>query len=293
LRFVPDSSAIDSEGIIYLLSADKNVIFRYDVKNKKYLSNLTPKYHATLLVFSKTLGRLYVSSKERIITYFSSKNPLTEMDYATVPGDIRAMAGRKSTLVVQRGSEYGDAHLIVFDKKGKVFQSDPIIFGLYASRGLVTDETESEIFYADVGISPPDIHKLVYKGTRLYEDMESPYHGDFALSHTLAAGNGLLAVGSGLMFSAKDLSYAGAIPPFDGAIWTNEIRVLAKQEDGEISVKLLDERYFVKNTKVFFGSYAGIFKYQDKIFIAYINSDQFFTVDEVVGFLNFLNFGGS
>lgn len=119
-------------------------------------------------------------------------------------------------LMGQTGGQWVNPAFTVIDgRTGVVVQTVSAFVSMYGTTKGVLSAVNQKIFFLSEGLSPADIHATALDpGTgAVGTTVDSPYHGDWAMSNPLwlSADEGLLFTGSGTYFRASDLNYAGTL----------------------------------------------------------------------------------
>lgn len=149
-----------------------------------------------------------------------------------------------------------------------------------SSRSAIYSTVNSAVYFLDSGVSPTDVNRVPIdqvSGT-LGAELDSPYHGDYALPNPirLLPDESGVVVGSGLVFAAADLSYrtslglafqdiaflGGRIYVIDAVGATTQLRVLSAGFD------LLSADYYTGEPCRLF-AYAGELVLVTKVGSAY------------------------
>lgn len=106
LAYTIDDSAIDSDGVLYLLSKSFASVFRWDVENQEYLDTIALPEAADLIAYSRELNRLYLYAPSRKVYRIDLTGvSLTANHHATAPVNIAKMIPLGSDLMIlQNGS---------------------------------------------------------------------------------------------------------------------------------------------------------------------------------------------
>lgn len=122
LAYEIDDTAIDSDGILYLLSKAHSSLFRWDTENQTYLDTIALPESCALVVYSPKLDRLYLSTAGRKIYRIdlSDTNPIAEHHFNT-PQTINKMIPMGDDLMVLRNGSWEDQW--IHDKDGALLKT--------------------------------------------------------------------------------------------------------------------------------------------------------------------------
>jgi hypothetical protein len=133
-----------------------------------------------------------------------------------------------------------------------------------AARSLAFSPANSRVYYLDSGVSPTDVHmEAIDQATGTFgADVDSPYHGDFALPNPLRLlpdESGVL-VGSGIVFDAADLAYRTSLGlSFVDAAFLGDRIYLLDQAGDQAQLRVLDSSFDILAAEYFPGQPRRLF----------------------------------
>jgi hypothetical protein len=231
---IPVFSDMDRKGVLYFLVSGRSKIFRYSVREGKYLPPLMTTEVPITIGVSPEGDRVYVAYAERRITFFEMAKGLEEKPFTIASlaktnswDDDDARKFEKSQigqLFVLNGTVaviptgYNWMNWAFYSKAGKrVSQTgwkSPVVAIApdFAGKGLyqITGWSPQTLEYTPFRIAPNSYR----------DEMRWPYHGDFETSGPIAVSPLHIAIGSGYIVDTKKMEVVKKIgEKFDRATW--------------------------------------------------------------------------
>jgi hypothetical protein len=269
--FVPLSTVIDTNGVAYLLDADNQKIYRYNVQSKRMLGALPTSYRPKKLVYAAQLNRLFVANDEGRVTFYdlTLANP-KENGLVVVAGGLSDIIAVNYHLLVIPARGSGWVHYYTYDKSGRLVHEKD--WSYPASHYAALEETGSVYYISN--FSPADLHRLVIRNGQMITDGDSPYHGDYRLGGPIVPSTSLVAIGSGLVFESVSMKFVGSLPHgFDAGVWIDGHLLTASTKGGGFDLKFWNSNWFEQQTKRFEGALVTLLKFKGKAVLIYVGND--------------------
>ena len=210
-------SLVAKDGILHFVSKADETVYRWDSAVESFLAS----WHVGTAVpsASRMTSAAYVPAHDRF--YFGYDNGAitavspglgTEQAFATVPLSVTGLADAGNFVMAQDASGAWATHY-VFAADGALRSSAE---WNRHSRAYAFNAPERRVYFFRDGTSPNDLHYEEIDqttGARLSAG-ETPYHGAYGIEPPIVvspAGD-LILIGSGNLFNAGALTWAGAIP---------------------------------------------------------------------------------
>ncbi len=270
--YLPENTVMDKAGIVYLLNAERSLIYRWYQKLGIHLNpipvgrqQLFEPATPNVMAYSAEHDRLYLGYPDGSVTYIYLKMPTVEHAFATVPGNVRGVASVGNFVLVQDPSGAWDTHYI-FDQDGNLKDSKE--WNEYSRVYAWNDELDRVYFFRD-GSSPNDLH---------YEDIdqvtglivgsgETPYHGDYAIIPPIRVSHDgtQVLLGSGDVYDAQDLTIIGRINDgFKDALYTASGGTITLTEElGQTRLVRRSAEGVVLETRLFDGAPDTLHVFED------------------------------
>ena len=239
-NYVPQSMALDDNGILYLFSPENRRVYRRDantgdhlnpyiVGNDKWLESETP----SSMVLHRGHNRLYLSYDNGDINYIDLAAGDDEARLATAPGRVGGMADVGNFLLVQDDTGAWNSHHI-YDQSGGLRDSQE--WNRY-SRVYEWNDTLNRVYFFRDRTSPNDLHyeEIDQSTGEIVAEGETPYHGGYSMRPPIRVSldDSMVLLGGGDIFDANDLAWLGAIPgPFLDARWDASGGIVTLDESG-------------------------------------------------------------
>ena len=270
-EFIPNTTLIDDNGIVYLLSTDNNRIFRWSAVSKRFINpihvgstDVPSSASPTLMAYSSAHQRLYLGYPGGAISYIDLTGRLVERPFTSLPLTPGGLAAVGQFVLAQDDSGAWKSHYI-FDVNGIL--TDSVDWNYY-SRVYTWNDVNNRVYFFRDGTGPNDLHYEEINqtsGTITAED-ETPYHGDYVIAPPIriSQDGSKVLLGSGDIYDANSLNWVGALGgTFDDAIWMPDGSLITlKTNAGET---VLQRRDTSLNTVVeqlgYDGTQLAIFEY--------------------------------
>jgi hypothetical protein len=154
LSYLPETSFIGNDGLIYLVSNGHQTIFRWNPITQTYATNIPLSAIPRFVTYAPALNRIYVTYPNGEIRRIELSAPdLAELPYHTLPAAPLGVSSAGTYLFIRDHNGYGN-HLtinqsgILVDRKNKSYS--------YSSQYTWSDATQKMYFFRD-GLSPNDL----------------------------------------------------------------------------------------------------------------------------------------
>lgn len=207
---VPDLVVSDGQGRVFLLSRETARVYRWAASAGGYVAPLVVGQAGDgmpqTMAYSSEHHRLYLGYANGRITCLETAGSQREQAFGVIARAVDGLATAGKYLLAQDASGAWATHY-VFDSAGALTaQRD----WNYFSRHYAWAPNQSRVYFFRDGSSPNDLmwEEIDQTNGQIAAAGESPYHGDFALSGPLrvSLGGGRIVVGSGVVFTAADLT---------------------------------------------------------------------------------------
>jgi len=214
----PDQFAVDSEGIVYMLFSDSNLIYRWNTGSQDYLTPIhvglvQPGFplQPDLMVYSADHKRLYLGYPNgRVTSLAVTDSYVEEKLYLSLPESIAGLADAGAHLLVINGKQTNVVNNY-YSGSGQLAGSSQH----YRGSGFRWNASNRRLFFVGPRrITPGDLYydQLSASGA-VVEKGETPYHGDYSIdSPVLVSPDGtIVLLGSGNYFDSTSLQAGGSI----------------------------------------------------------------------------------
>lgn len=215
--FVPDLTASDNQGMVYLYSKSQGRIYRWSAAVGNYIAPIavgipgTPM--AQTMALSTLHNRLYLGYGNGQITSIdlSLAVPGTEQPFATTAMGVGGLAAAGKYLLAQDGSGAWATHY-VFDKAGQLTDSKE---WNYYSIYYDWAPNQSRLYFFRDSMSPNDLmfEEVDQSSGKVTASGDSPYHGNYSIRGPIrvSLGGGRIVLGSGDIYSTTDLRVTASL----------------------------------------------------------------------------------
>lgn len=207
LAFSFADAALTSDGVVHFFDAQADRIRRLDLATRTILPAVGGSLDAVSMAVAPDGSVAYLGYVGGRIDAFDLRTG-TSSFFGAAPATVSSMVVAGGYLFTIDDSGAWDSHSLYDRATGaRVASAD----WRNTSRSIVYSPLRQKVFFLDSGVSPTDVSMVpidAAAGT-LGAEVDSPYHGDYALPNPLRLlpdESGLL-VGSGLVFEASDLTY--------------------------------------------------------------------------------------
>jgi hypothetical protein len=239
----PDAVAIDTGGILYLLSTENERIYRDSAATGQHLSPIVVGTDAPaiapapqLMEYAPLHDRLYLGYTSGDITYVDLNSvSLEEQAFAQLPLSVNGLGAAGDFLVAQDPSGAWATHYY-FDQSGTLTDSAE---WNRQSRDYEWNETLRRVYFFRDSTSPNDLHyeEISTLGAIVGEG-ESPYHGDYGILPPIliSPDDQSVLLGSGDIYLANDLTWSRSLlNSFVAGIWDSNGNLTTARDIGGTS----------------------------------------------------------
>lgn len=125
LEYAVDSSALGSDGIVYLLSKSLNSLFRWDLSTQSYLETIPLPEACDLMAYAEELNRLYIYALSKKVYRIDLENPNPNaVHHTTAPLEINTMIPLGADLLIVYNGSFKDQW--IYDANGSLLVSNVI-----------------------------------------------------------------------------------------------------------------------------------------------------------------------
>ena len=255
--FDPDEVVVGSDDVVYLLAADLGRIFRWSLREGRFLNPIVIHGHPDLMGYSRLLHRLYLAYPDRSLTVIDLASTLDERAFATTFQPATGLGVADPYVVVSE--ESGDESHHSFAPDGtRVTWMDR--YWTMTSFHWAWSPVHARLYHFRDHIWPNDLHfESVDPATgALGAHGESPYHSQFVIAPPirLSPDESLVLIGSGDLYDAVTLQVVASLPidPVDAA-WpaADSLLTLRSGSDGNTVLEHWDGALRWSNTAHFAG----------------------------------------
>lgn len=243
--YYPDKISVDNNGIVYLLSTENNLVYRYDIESSihlepvkvgltAFLNNTSP----TSMAFSAAHNRLYFGYEKADAFYIDlSLTSLSEQHFASKT-ENRNLSGIQITgdYVVVQDTYYSTTFNRVFSKDG-IQVGGP--YGSYYSEYHGWNESLGYLYYMNPHFSNKLNYLKILDTGEFSGLFRSPYYsGEYAMEGPIAISpdGQAVMVGSGNIFDATDLTWIESLPyAFNSYVWNPDGSLVTATEIGSVT----------------------------------------------------------
>lgn len=248
---IPLFSEIDRKGVLYFLVSGRNKVFRYSVREKRYLEPLITGENPITLGVSADGDRVYVAYPERRISVFEFSRGIVERPFVTASiakkdqwdDDFKRFEKCQiSKLIVMNGilavipNGYDWLNFVFYAKNGtRISQTgwkSPVV--------AIAPEAGGKGLYQVTGWSPRTLAYLPLQavGRNHPEEMEWPYHGRLEAAGPLAVSPLYVAMGSGVIVNTSKMeSVKQLAEKFDRGTWLGASLYFASSRKSGFSIQ--------------------------------------------------------
>ncbi len=213
--FVPDRLDFDGHDVIYLLSKNNQLVFRWSISQERYLDayELGPNsQNLTTLTYSSAQQRLYLGYSTGAIQYVDvATGTGGEVPFATTAMAVNGLSAVGNYLLAQDGSGAWATHYVFNASGALTAQKD---WNRYSSE-YAWDPVTSRVYFFRDGTSPNDLHYEVIDQVtgQITSEGETPYHGDYFIQPPIrvSANGQFVLLGSGDIYNQSGLTWARSI----------------------------------------------------------------------------------
>lgn len=253
--------------IVYFLDTLGTAVHRYDLVQKAFLSPLsTADISATKMAVTASGETVYVGSSPGRINGIDTESGESSF-LGAAAGQLLWMTVTGNYLYTIDDSGAWESHATFSLATGeRVFSDD----WRNDSQGAVYAPILNRIFTFRDGTSPNDIYyETVDQGTgALSLDVESPYHGDYALGHPIRVtpDESTVFVAGGTAFNTADLTYKTSIGMSytDLAFGGEQLYLLRAHASGS-EVVVLDDKFAIVSSFTIQGTPLRVFVHGDRL----------------------------
>ena len=213
--YAPDIVAWDGQDIVYLLSNDNRLIFRWSVAEGRYLDPYAAGFGAldpTSMAYSNAHRRVYLGYDTGAIRYIDVNAPSpVETAFTTMSMAVTSLSSAGNFLLAQTGYNYGGGYIL--NSIGTITGNGGYYYGY--SRETAWDPVSARVYYFRDGLSPNNLHFDVIDQTtgQVTSAGESPYHGAYSIQPPIRVSNNgqLVLIGSGDIYSRASLNWSSSV----------------------------------------------------------------------------------
>jgi hypothetical protein len=264
------SFAIAEKGttsIVYFLDSNRTAVHRYDLDSNQFLMPYSLAEQATTMGVSQNGDAVYLGSVGGRINWIDTANGNTSFLVAG-PETILWLAVVDTFVYGIDGSGAWETHALYRRSNAeRTFAAE----WRNLSNGSAYAPNRRRIFTFRDGTSPNDIYfEDVTPATgQLSVDAESPYHGDYTMTHPIKVSldESLVYVASGVVFDADDLTYVGSMGMtyVDLGFHGDRLYVLQAGAVGESQLIVLSSTYTIVDNITITGTPLRVFVHGDEL----------------------------
>lgn len=274
--------SVSSNEIAYFYQEDSTLV-SLDVSTNHVL-NVQQVENVTSMIFHEEHQRLYFGLNTGEIKYLNEDHVLT--DFSTVEQCVKELVDAGSLLIALDCRDYS-GNYVTFNSDGEQLGESEN----YASRISAWNDVNNRLYHFRDGVSPNDLYyRTISSSGEFVDAVESPYHGDYAISGPIVISHDgtKVLLGRGDIFSADSLIWLTSIGgDFSRAFWLEDGSLVTLQESGDyqqitlkrrdLNLNTVEVRYFsgkLEGVKAFANRALLIVKGNDSLnFIDYLPSD--------------------
>ncbi len=211
LAFVPDEVIPAADGSLFMFSKRFQSIFRWSPAERRYTASIPLLGGPDKVAYSATLNRLYLGySTGRINQIKLDAGATVEEPFANLPMGVLGLQTAGNLIFAVDASGAWSTHYL-YGADGTLKTSKD---WNYISRAYVWSPTQRRMYFFRDDTSPNDLHyETISTEGQITAAGETPYHGDYSFVHPIRIStdeSGVL-IGSGVVFAASNLAYAGSL----------------------------------------------------------------------------------
>ncbi|HUG09917.1 MAG TPA: immunoglobulin domain-containing protein [Opitutaceae bacterium] len=211
LNFVPDDVIAAGDGTFFIFSRTHQSIFRWSGTTRSYTASYPLLGSALHVAYSPQFDRLYTAySSGKINQIKLDADETAEVPFANLPTSARGLAAAGNYILAVDESNWWNTHY-TFDIGGTLKSSRD---WSYISKEYVWSSVNQRMYFFRDDSSPNDLlYEPIDADGQLGPPVDSPYHGEYSFVHPIRLSTdqtGVL-IGSGLVFTASTLTYAGSL----------------------------------------------------------------------------------
>ena len=273
--FTPDEILADENGVVYLFSAENGAVYRWSSDTGAYINPLYVGSSTgltttlpSLIAYSEAHSRLYFGYSTGDITFIDLDGSPVERQFTTIAMSVDGLSAVGNYVLAQDNSGAWESHY-VFDYSG--FQTDYQDWNQY-SRVYAWNEQLSRVYFFRDTQSPNDLmFEDIDQATGIISaEGETPYHGSYSIRPPIVVSDDgeYVLLGSGDLYDAVSLEWAGSVGDFDYAVWSTDNELLTAHQSGNSFVlNRRSEAYVLQESVTFSGTALGLLKTGDRIVI--------------------------
>jgi hypothetical protein len=214
--YAPDATAFDGVDVVFLLSRDHDLVFRWSVSEARYLDAYSVGFAGEdplKIAYVAAHQRLYLGYGTGAIRYVPTTGTTrTETAFGVTPTTLHGLTSAGNFLLAHDSSGYyGTAY--AYNSAGTVVSQGG---GYYSySREYAWDANSSRVYFFRDGFSPNDLHYLEIDAAtgEIGAGGETPYHGSYSIQGPIrvSADGQYVLLGSGDLYSRDDLNWVGSL----------------------------------------------------------------------------------
>ena len=230
--FNPAKVLGDSRGIVYLFDETSEEIFRWSIDSHRFLTSIyigqSDGRNLVAVTISEAHGRLYLGYDNGELTFIDlAGNPL-EQPFASLPRAIGDVVAVGRYILAKGGGDH------VYDASGHL--SDNNTWTNY-SRAYAWNNVNNRVYFLRDGSSPNDLQyeEVDQENGVVLSTGDSPYHGDYLIAPPILVSpdGSLVLLGSGDLYEAGTLSWAGSVGSFSDGAWLESGELVTFQQDSD------------------------------------------------------------
>jgi hypothetical protein len=211
LAFTFTDATLTSDGVIHFFDAASDRIRRLDLATRKLLPAIVGSADAVSMAVAPDGSVAYLGYAGGRMDVFDLATGASRF-FAAAPATVSSMIVTGGYLFTVDDSGAWDTHSLFHRATGARVAA---VEWRDTSRSMVFSPLQQKVFFLDSNVSPTDVHMVpvdLAAGT-LGNDVDSPYHGSYALPNPvrLLPDESGVIVGSGIVFNASDLTYRTSI----------------------------------------------------------------------------------
>jgi len=261
--FVPDKTAIDKKGVIYLLSNKNERIYRWQ---DKYLEAIKINKNVNTIFYSSKHDRLYLGYGNGEITYFDLFNfTVEEESFINISNSINNIFRLGDNLLINNGNDqeiytrYGD--LIPTYYTGEISSS-----AWYENLDLFYFIQNNDLYYYETQYG-----RIDYMGTNY-----NPPTDDFVGPMKMSPNSTYLLFGKGDIYNTEYLTWESQVPEeIEKFIWTSDNRfIYGFTEDNKTILKHRRSNLELLEKVIYKGILVDIVKKDNNKFLIITKEDK-------------------
>lgn len=274
--FTPDQVVSDDNGIFYMLSVGRNLIYRWSAVVGDYIAPIVVGTKASLkptstflMEYSAAHNRLYFGYEDGQVTFLDIGNyEAGEQPFVTVAKSVGGIASVGNYLLVQDASGAWATHYI-FSKDGQLTDSKD--WNTY-SKAYAWDKELSRVYFFRDNTSPNDLHyeEIDQSTGKITDSGETPYHGDYDIAPPiLVTPNDHVITGAGDVYNTTSLDWEKSLSgAFEhGVVLSNGEVVTIATVEAHTHMNKYNEGMGWVSDKNYLGWPVGVFESDGKAYI--------------------------